>query len=233
MKTYSLVNTPGDLYLGYPSSAATLQAQIDRSSISGTVTDPSGAVVPGATVVVTNTRTSESVTLATGSDGSYTASLLHVGAHLVEATARGFKRPGKPVQLGLNQVARVDLQLKVGGAGEITQVTSEAPLVATETSSLGTLETGNRIVDLPLNGRLFTQLAWLGPGASRDRVPVSGSAVRPTTIVPASSWQSTVYGHLTTISFWMGWITTALGMAPSPSTPHPTPLENSASKRIP
>ncbi|MGA8101759.1 MAG: carboxypeptidase-like regulatory domain-containing protein, partial [Candidatus Acidiferrales bacterium] len=148
-------------------AAGRLPAQIDRSSISGTVTDPSGAVVPGATVVVTNTATSESVTLTTASDGSYTASLLHVGPYSVEATARGFEKTREAIQLDLNQVARVDLQLKVGGAGEVTQVTSEAPLVATETSSLGTLETGNRIVDLPLNGRLFTQLAWLGPGASQ------------------------------------------------------------------
>ena len=178
MKTYSLVTRLVICILVIFLSAATLQAQIDRSSISGTVTDPSGAVVPGATVVVTNTGTSESVTLATGSDGSYTASLLHVGAYSVEATARGFEKTREAVQLDLNQVARVDLQLKVGGAGEITQVTSEAPLVATETSSLGTLETGNRIVDLPLNGRLFTQLAWLGPGASQGSssgIGLSGS----------------------------------------------------------
>ena len=119
---------PGDLYVGYVSSAGTLQAQIDRASISGTVTDPSGAVVPGATVVVTNTGTSEGVTLTTGTDGSYTASLLHVGIYSVEATAHGFEKTLQSgIQLDLNQVARVDLQLKVGAAGEVTQVTGEAP----------------------------------------------------------------------------------------------------------
>ncbi len=66
----------------------------------------------------------------------------------------------------MNQVARVDLQLKVGTVNQITQVTAASPLLATETSSLGTVETEKRIVDLPLNGRLFTQLAWLGPGVS-------------------------------------------------------------------
>ena len=179
MKTYSraicLVMCTLVMFL----SAATLQAQIDRASISGTVTDPSGAVVPGATVVVTNTGTSEGVTLTTGTDGSYTASLLHVGIYSVEATAHGFEKTLQSrIQLDLNQVARVDLQLKVGAAGEVTEVTGEAPLVATETSSLGTLETGNRIVDLPLNGRLFTQLAWLGPGASQGSssgIGLSGS----------------------------------------------------------
>src|SRR5271155_1989279 len=62
-------------------AAGSLPAQIDRSSISGTVTDPSGAVVPGATVTVTNAGTSQAVTLITGGDGSYTASLLHVGTY--------------------------------------------------------------------------------------------------------------------------------------------------------
>ena len=77
-------------------AAGRLPAQIDRSSISGTVTDPSGAVVPGATVVVTNTATSESVTLTTASDGSYTASLLHVVLTRWRPPPADLKRPGKP-----------------------------------------------------------------------------------------------------------------------------------------
>ena len=90
-----------------------------------------------------------------------------MGNYYVEATAHGFEKTLQSgIQLNVNQVARVDLQLKVGAAGEVTQVTGRLPLIATETSSLGTVETQQRIVDLPLNGRLFTQLAWLGPGAS-------------------------------------------------------------------
>ena len=160
-------------------AASTLEAQIDRASISGIVTDPSGAVVTGATVTVTNLGTNQVVTLTTGSDGSYNARLLHVGAYAVEAGAAGFQRTVQSgIQLDVNQVARVDLQLKVGTTNQVTQVTGESPLISTETSSLGTVETESRIVDLPLNGRLFTQLAWLGPGTnqgSSSGIGLSGS----------------------------------------------------------
>ena len=79
MKSYSLAIRLVICTLVIFLSAAKLRAQIDRSTISGTVTDPSGAVVPGATVVVTNTATSESVTLTTVADGSYTAQAWHSG----------------------------------------------------------------------------------------------------------------------------------------------------------
>ena len=148
-------------------AAGTLEAQIDRASVSGTVMDQSGALVAGATVTVTNSETGQAVTVPTGSDGSYTASLLHIGTYSVEATAAGFQKTLESgVQLNVNQVARVDLQLKVGTVNQVTEVTTPYPLIATETSSLGTVESQQRIADLPLNGRLFTQLAWLGPGAS-------------------------------------------------------------------
>ena len=77
-------------------AASTLDAQIDRASISGTVTDPSGAVVTGATVTVTNLGTNQVVTLTTGSDGSYNARLLHVGTYAVEAAPPVFKRRSNP-----------------------------------------------------------------------------------------------------------------------------------------
>lgn len=160
-------------------AASTLEAQIDRASISGTVTDPSGAVVAGATVTVTNLGTNQAITLTTGSDGSYIARLLRVGTYSVEATSGGFQKTVQTgIQLDVNQVARVDLQLKVGTTTQVATVTGASPLVATETSSLGTVETQQRIVDLPLNGRLFTQLAWLGPGTnqgSSSGIGLSGS----------------------------------------------------------
>jgi uncharacterized surface anchored protein len=71
--------------------AGRLRAQIDRASISGTVTDPSGAAVAGATVTVTNAGTNQSQTITTDSSGLYTARLLHIGTYSVEATAKGLK----------------------------------------------------------------------------------------------------------------------------------------------
>src|SRR5206468_7722944 len=70
------------------------------------------------------------------------------------------------VEVGINQVVRVDLTLQVGATTQTLEVTGAPPLVQTETSSLGTLETTRRVVDLPLNGRNFIQLAYLGPGAN-------------------------------------------------------------------
>lgn len=148
-------------------AATLLQGQIDRGTISGTITDPSSAVLTGATVTVTNVGTGLSVVLSTGTDGSYTARLLHIGTYSVEVTAKGFEKTVVTgIGLTVNQVVQVDVQLKVGTASQITEVTTAAPLIATETSSLGTVETQERIENLPLNGRLFTQLAWLGPGSS-------------------------------------------------------------------
>ena len=160
-------------------AASTLEAQIDRATISGTVTDPSGAVVGGATVTVTNVGTNESTTLTTGSDGSYTARQLRIGTYSVDGTAKGFQTTHQTgILLDVNQVAQVNLQLKVGAASQVTDVSATPPAIDTETSSLGTVETQQRIVDLPLNGRLFTQLAWLGPGASQGSssgIGLSGS----------------------------------------------------------
>jgi Carboxypeptidase regulatory-like domain/TonB dependent receptor len=148
-------------------ATTTLYGQIDRGAISGTITDPAGAVVQGATVTVTNTGTGQITTLTTGSDGSYTARSLHIGTYSVEARSAGFRNTLQTgIQLDVNQVVQVDLKLALGTANEIAQVTGAAPLLATETSSLGTVETQERIENLPLNGRLFTQLAWLGPGTS-------------------------------------------------------------------
>ena len=81
--------------------------------------------------------------------------------------ASGFTRSElSGVQVGVNQVVRVDVELKVGSASQTVEVSAASPILSTETSSLSTIETGQRIVNLPLNGRNFTQLAWLGPGAT-------------------------------------------------------------------
>jgi Carboxypeptidase regulatory-like domain len=147
--------------------ASTLLAQVDRGSIVGTVSDSSGAYVEGAKVVLKNLATDESVQITTDSSGAYAANLLRIGAYLVTVEKQGFKKAVRPsVEVSVNQVVRVDLTLQVGSAAESVEVTGAAPLLQTETSSLGTIETERRISDLPLNGRNFIQLAYLGPGAN-------------------------------------------------------------------
>jgi len=147
--------------------SSTSIAQVDRGNIVGTVSDPSGADVQGAKVVIRNLATDQSVVVNTDSSGAYAANLLRIGTYSVTVEKQGFKRAVEPnVEVGVNQVVRVNLGLQVGAATELVEVTGAAPLLQTETSSLGTIETERRISDLPLNGRNFIQLAYLGPGAN-------------------------------------------------------------------
>ena len=146
---------------------SSLLAQVDRGAIVGTVSDASGAVVPGASVTVTNTATNQAARFSTNASGYYEAPLLRIGTYTVTVEKEGFRKLQQPgVEVGVNQVVRVDLTLQVGTTTQTLEVTGTPPLVQTETSSLGTLETTRRVVDLPLNGRNFIQLAYLGPGAN-------------------------------------------------------------------
>jgi hypothetical protein len=147
--------------------AAFAYAQLDRGSITGVVTDPSGAVISAAQVSITDTATDVTIHLTTASDGGYTARSLNPGPYRVTAEQAGFRKTIQSgVVVGVNQVVSVNLALQVGSQGETVQVSTEPPLIATETSSLGTIETAQRITELPLNGRNFIQLAYLGPGAT-------------------------------------------------------------------
>src|SRR3989442_1514847 len=144
-----------------------LFGQVDRGSIVGTVSDPSAANVQGAKVTVRNLATDQSVEVTTDTAGAYAANLLRPGTYSVTVERQGFKKAvNSSVEVGVNQVVRLDLNLQVGATTEVMEVTGAAPLLQTETSSLGTIETEKRISDLPLNGRNFIQLAYLGPGAN-------------------------------------------------------------------
>jgi Carboxypeptidase regulatory-like domain len=142
-------------------------AQVDRGAIAGTVTDPTGARISNAQITMTNLDTGQPVRITTDDQGNYNAKLLRIGTYSVSATKQGFETTVQAsVDVAVNQSVRVDLVLKVGATSETVQVTGAAPLLQTESSSLGTIETEQRISDLPLNGRDFIQLAYLGPGAN-------------------------------------------------------------------
>lgn len=146
---------------------ATLVAQLDRGSIVGTVTDPSGARIGGAQVTVTNLQTNQSNRVTSDSAGNYKADLLRIGSYSVSIEKQGFQRALVPsVDVAVNQSARVDFALRLGSVSQTAEVTAAAPLLETESSSLGTVETERRISSLPLNGRNFIQLAYLGPGTN-------------------------------------------------------------------
>jgi hypothetical protein len=145
-------------------------AQNDRASITGRVTDPSGANVVGAAVKVTNVNTGATFDATTNDDGRFVVpSILQVGIYRVEATKSGFKKEvSDNIELRIGDVREVNLALQVGAASEQVTVTSEAPLLNTETSSQGEVIAGRQITELPLRDRNFTNLALLTPGVSRS-----------------------------------------------------------------
>jgi len=155
---------------------STLLAQVDRGGIVGTVNDASGAVVPGVTVTVTNVATNQSTKLTTDVYGNYTANLVRIGSYTVTAEKEGFQRTVQSnVDVSVNQVVRVNLVLQVGEVRQTIEITGAPPLLQTETSSLGTIETERRIVDLPLNQRNFIGLAYLAPGANSGQAGSNAS----------------------------------------------------------
>ena len=137
--------------------------------ITGVVTDSSGGLVVGATVTVTNPETGVTRTAATNTAGNYTFPSLLPGIYSVKSEMQGFQaeiRNG--VELQVQQVARIDFQLKVGSMAETIEVTGGAPLLNTENATVGTVIENKRIVDLPLNGRNFIQLIALSPNVSAN-----------------------------------------------------------------
>ena len=152
-------------------------AQLTTGRIVGTVTDPSGSRVPGVAVTITELGTGTVMTVTTDDGGSYTATPLKIGTYSVSFKKAGFEQSVEShVDVGIGQVVRLDVSLKVGGLTQTVEVTGAAPLLQTETSSLGTIESEKRIEELPLNGRNFFKLAYLGPGANEGASGTSAGA---------------------------------------------------------
>ena len=140
-------------------------AQSTDASVEGTVRDPSGAAVAGVTVTITNIRTNVAKTATTDEMGIYEIPTLQPSEYQITAESKGFKKQVVTgVVLQVNQVARMDITMQLGDVVESVTVEASALLVQTETGSVGQVIENRKIVDLPLNGRNFTQLATLTPG---------------------------------------------------------------------
>ena len=145
--------------------ATSLWAQKDAGAIVGLVRDPSGAVVTGAKVTVTDVDRGLDLNLITNNDGEYVASPLKIGRYTVTVEKEGFKKAvAGPVQVNIQDRVGVDLKLDPGMRTEVMTVTGQRPQLETETSDLGQVVDAHRINALPLNGRNYAQLALLGVG---------------------------------------------------------------------
>src|SRR5437773_11000575 len=150
-------------------TAAPAHAQFDTGSIVGAVRDATGAVVPGATVTLTNAATGLSITKTTDAAGNYEFFTVRPGIYLVTAEQRGFAMAlVDNVQVQVAARMRVDLQMAVGQITERVEVTAASPLLETETSQRGQVITGEQTRALPLNGREYSSLALLTTGVRQS-----------------------------------------------------------------
>ena len=139
----------------------------DLASIVGTVTDPSGAAVPGAKIVVSNPAKGFRRELVSRADGAYTAARIPLGNYVIECEAPGFQRlTHSGITLDAGQTQRVDLGLVVGNTQQVVTVNANVPKVETETGAISSVVTGSQVSQLNLNARNFANLALLVPGAA-------------------------------------------------------------------
>ncbi|HEY0322179.1 MAG TPA: TonB-dependent receptor [Pyrinomonadaceae bacterium] len=158
--------------------ASTILAQTETARLQGTVTDPQGAAVAGATITVTDTATNRVVTVQSDENGSYTVPALPPSRYRIEVAGASFKTTRQEVTLEVQQVAVIDFKLEIGAVSEVVQVTDELPLVESATSSIGEVIQGRQIVELPLNGRNLLELATLTPGVTRGQADSDASGSR-------------------------------------------------------
>jgi hypothetical protein len=136
-------------------------------ALAGTITDPSGAVVPGVNVSATNTETNQSRTTTTGTDGSYKFTLLPPGNYRVRFTATGFKSEEVPsVTVVVTETPVLNRTLEVGTQAEQVVVEATATVLQTQDSTLGTVVGNQTMTSLPLTNRNYTQILSMSAGAN-------------------------------------------------------------------
>ena len=149
-----------------------LRAQVSAGEITGTVIDPSGASVGGATVTLTNPATNAQRVVKTNTVGVYDLPSLPPAVYDLKVEMPGFTAQTRNgIELQVSQVARINVTLQVGSVTEVVEVAGGAPVLQTETTEIGTVVENRRIENLPLNGRNYLQLTSLIPGATTNGPP--------------------------------------------------------------
>ena len=163
-------------------------AQDTTATILGNVTDPSGASVPKAEVTVTNTATNVSVVVTTTDSGAYTVPQLNPGTYSVTIKMTGFSTASlSNLVVVAGDRRRADAALAIGGTNETVEITTAAPVLQTDASSIGSNVTDRAVQDLPLNGRNYINLAQIIPGATEGAPNSISSGTRPDDRRPTSS----------------------------------------------
>ena len=162
-------------------------AQTGAASLTGLVSDQSGATVPGATVTATNQATNVTYTAVSNQAGNYTVTSLPVGTYVVKAELSSFKTAAtKPIQLEAMQIARIDFKLELGALAETVEVSGESQVLQTESATVGEVISGTTLVGAAAE-RAQYRPALAASARRRDaeselvhRVPATSAAAGPT-----------------------------------------------------
>ncbi|MCI0423384.1 MAG: carboxypeptidase-like regulatory domain-containing protein, partial [Acidobacteria bacterium] len=154
--------------------AASLQAQLNRGSITGTVTDPTGAVIPKVNILILNTATGATYETAANENGQYTVPNLPIGDYQITFEVASFKKLVRSgINLGVTEVLRVDAALALGSMDDTIEVTAEVPRLQTDTPEMSTTMSNRQMVDVPFsfaNGRLMENFTYrTHPGVFGNR----------------------------------------------------------------
>ncbi len=153
---------------------AALAQSVVTGDITGTVTDPSGAVVPDAALTLTSTTEGTTVSTSTSTTGSYRFALLKPGDYKLNVSQKGFKSVTESVQVVLGQVTTANFKLELGSQAEVIEVTGAAPLIQTENANLSTTMTGKLVDLIPNSGNDLTAVAYTAPGVLQSTQSGSG-----------------------------------------------------------
>ena len=157
------------------------RAQVSGATLLGTVTDTSGAVIPGVMIAIKNTATGVVRNLTTDEAGFYSAPNLQAGSYEVTASAAGFNRVVQSnITLTVGAQQQLNISLKVGEIAQVVEVTEAAPQVQLSSSTISSEINSKQILEMPLNGRSWNDLAALVPGvnAIESQVPFENGAIR-------------------------------------------------------
>ncbi|PYS99771.1 MAG: hypothetical protein DMF63_09710 [Acidobacteria bacterium] len=167
------------LFLLFQFSASVSIAQTTTSTIEGTITDPNGAVLAGATVKVSGTTLAIERTVTTDAAGLYRIIALPAGTYTLTVSQTGFSAYTSNIELTVNRAARFDIQMQVGNIVGDVNITDELPLLEPDASSTGTTVMPRQIQDFPVNGREYLDLLQLVPGVAVNRQTPTGDNANP------------------------------------------------------